>query len=370
MDLMRVLTICAAAVTLAVTGSFAPAGIILDYSHDSFFASNATAKAALEAAAADVSSVLNYAGAALTGADDMIDGVNGSTTVTYDFDVNYTNPTTGAPVTLSSVGDLSGGGLGVGEIRVFVGVRQLTGTTLGQGGPGVLGLAAGATGVLPELPGAVTAANASASATYGRGDGPTIGNLTGDLAGSTVDVDFGSTVGNLWFDSDTNNDTIEDFDAWHFDHTLAVAAGKNDFYSVALHEIIHAVGYGTSDSWDALVSGTDWLGPNAIALMGSGVGLISGDGAHIASGVMSSSLFDGSSQESLLSPSIVTGTRKYITALDVAVLQDIGFANASAPAAIPEPGSLAFCAVGSLLLIGRHRRRRRSAAASDASQAA
>jgi hypothetical protein len=37
---------------------------------------------------------------------------------------------------------------------------------------------------------------------------------------------------------------------WHYDHTSPVAAGQNDFYSVALHELLHSIGFGSSDNLD------------------------------------------------------------------------------------------------------------------------
>lgn len=369
---MRILPTLLVIVTLSVTSTVARSAIILDYTHDTFFTGNATAMATIEAAATDISNVLNYTGTAITAAQDTVVGVNGGTTITYDFQFNYTNPATDATETITSPGSLPGGGLGVGEIRTYVGVRQLTGSTLAQAGPGVVNFEdVDAFGILPEVPAAVASANAAGTAAYGRGDGPVIGSLGGDVAGTPIDVDFGAAIGNMWFDSDTDNNGVEDFDDWHLDHTMPVAVGRDDLYSVAVHELLHVAGLGVSDSWDSLVSGTDWLGANVIALMGSGVGLINPDGAHVADGVMSTSLFDGSSQESIMAASLIEGTRKHLTALDVAFLQDIGYANASAPpVAIPEPGSFAFCALGSVCLIGQYRRRRRSAATSKASQAA
>ena len=46
-------------------------------------------------------------------------------------------------------------------------------------------------------------------------------------------------------DNDGSQDSILDMDDyWHFDHTLDPASGKNDFYSVAVHEILHTMGFG------------------------------------------------------------------------------------------------------------------------------
>ena len=172
----------------------------------------------------------------------------------------------------------------------------------------------------------------------GRGDGPQIGQLS-KVGGSAVDIKLGSAVGNLWFDINTNNDGSIDSDAeldafWHFDHTIAPAGGKYDLYSVAMHEILHAIGVGTSDTWNNSHIGSDWTGANAIAANGgSGVGLVT-DG-HISTGVTSVRLSDGVVQAPLMGPSIAAGTRKEVTELDAAILKDIQWSIA----AVPEPGT-------------------------------
>lgn len=97
-----------------------------------------------------------------------------------------------------------------------------------------------------------------------RGSGPVFGNLirspnySGEVA--HYDLDYGITVGNLWFDSDTDNNGSRDNNAtlsnfWHYDADTPVEAGKTDLYSVALHEILHVMGVGTSQTWNELSSG-------------------------------------------------------------------------------------------------------------------
>jgi hypothetical protein len=143
-------------------------------------------------------------------------------------------------------------------------------------------------------------------------------------------IDVGISYGSLSLDWDGNNNGAKDNDTdlgnyWHFNHTTPVAAGKNDLYSVALHEMLHAIGIGSSDTWDSKVSGTSWTGSNVIALQGSGAGLINGAGDHIASGVMSTRISDGAAQEAVMDPTLTQGTRKSLTALDLAFLRDIGY---------------------------------------------
>jgi hypothetical protein len=149
----------------------------------------------------------------------------------------------------------------------------------------------------------------------------------------------------LWFDRDTNNDGVADTDAilnnsWQFDYNQS-PVGKNDFYSVALHEILHALGFGASDSWQAHVTGGhSWNGSQVVGLLGTGTNVLGVDDAHIAEGLMSARLSDGGVQEAVMDPSLTVGTRKTLTWLDLAFLRDIGWQTV-----VPEPSSwlLAVC---------------------------
>lgn len=325
--------------------------LVLDYSHDiatdNFFGTNATAKAALEQARNDLQNAITTTLAAVT--SDTVQGTNGSTTATYDFSLSYTNPSTGTSQTIAF------STLGADQVTIFVGVQELMGATLGQGGPGSTGLNIGGSGFPAEWAGAVTAANAAGTAQRMRG-GPLMGTLSGsvDLGGQAgiVDVDFSPSAGNLWFDVDTDNngttDSAAQLDAaWHFDWNTPVAPGKSDFYTVALHEILHALGVGTAQSWDNLISGSNWLGAEAIALQGSGTGLVTS--GHIASGINSPRLSDGVMQETVMSPTLTVGTRKTLTQLDLAFLRDIGWQT------IPEPGTGLLALLSAGLLLRRRR---------------
>lgn len=355
-------------------GMTANAGIVLDYSDDVFFdGSNAirtTARNALEAAVADINAVLDLNLGAITST--VFNGNSGGgTNLNFNFSLNYENPTTGVPGTslppITPVNPIP-----ANEIRVFVGMRPLGGNTLGQGGSGGAGLQiSGGIGS-----GSVQAAVdiAEANSQLRRDDGPTIFNFSGEVAGANYSFDIGPTIGNLWFDNDVTpaDDVFDpitgeftglaiDSDAvldnfWHFDHTTPVESSKFDFYSVALHEVLHSIGFGGSDTWDSLVSGTDWLGTEATTEFGTGTSLIDAGGAHIATGIMSPSLLDGSLQEVAMSPSISNGTRKGLTALDVAFLRDLGYTTNVT--AIPEPSSSVLIAgvIGVAVMLRRRKR--------------
>ncbi len=335
--------------------------INLDYSHDTFFAGNATAQATLEKAATDVSWAITTALSPLS--QDMFsythtDGPN-STTATADFHLRYTNPETGGTETLNTYSFINS------EFRIFVGGRDLLGSTLGQGGPGAFGFSGGGSSIgTPDFQSAVDGLLAEANPANLRG-GPILSTLALDLAGASGTIEMGYSVGNLWFDTDTDNDGFTDSAStlaanWHFDYNTPVEAGKDDLYSVAVHEMLHSIGFGTGNTWNDMVSGTDWLGTDVIDLLGSGVDVVHTDGAHVAAGLTGTPIVDGvlligDSQEAIMDPSLTVGSRKYITDLDLAFLADMGWGVASP---VPEPRFYALaCGLMSVAFLGWRRRR-------------
>jgi len=317
----------------------------LDYGNQAFFNGNVTAKAAVDAAAADLSAAITTFLAPLN--TDVFTGTAPDTSFAeFDFSFGYTNPFTGAAETIATPTSAAD------TVTIYVGQRFLTGNTLGQGGPGGAGIGIQTSSFnQTSLATAVADANAQSNAALSRNAGPTIGSLSGSVGSANYDVSYGIHVGNLWFDSDTDNNNVEDFNGWHLDHTAPVAAGKSDLYSVALHELLHAIGIGSSESWDAMVDGTDWLGANANALNGTGIGLIDADGGHIAADVQSVTIDTNMMQEVVMDPNLTTGTRKTLTQLDLAFLQDIGYETV----AIPEPGTALLAAGFGLLTLRRRR---------------
>ncbi len=176
-------------------------------------------------------------------------------------------------------------------VRIYVGARQLGGTTLGRGGYGGWS-GSGTTSFLDSI---------RERGQIGANDDPA--------------TDFAPWGGTLTFDIDSN---------WHFG-TNSPSAGQSDFLSVAIHELAHALGFGSADSFDALVNTTAspvFTGPNAVALYGSNVPL-DGDESHWLNGTTST--VAGSFQETAMDPTITTGTRKLLTDLDVAALIDLGW---------------------------------------------
>ncbi len=201
----------------------------------------------------------------------------------------FTNPNTGAP---ENVVDLN---VAANEIIIYAGGRDLGATTKGVGGPG--GFTSSGTG-------------AFIATVEGRGEAGALddGNET----------DIGLWGGAISFS--TNAGTT-----WHFDEsTDDLDPGETDFYSVAYHEVLHLLGFGTSAAWNNLVDGVNdvFLGTASIAeydVAGASPPLEPGDDGHWANGTT-----DGGDEVGL-DPSLTSGTRKELTLLDYAALKDIGW---------------------------------------------
>ena len=172
------------------------------------------------------------------------------------------------------------------QIIVFAGSRRLPGETLAFGSTGGR-----------SLPGTATDPNFR-NAVLNRGQ-PGVENGT----------DFASWGGAITFDPSRN---------WHFGTTESgLESTEFDFYSTAVHELGHVLGFGLVDSWDRYVSGNTFRGPASRAANGGNVPL-QGD-HHWAASVES----DGRS--TIFAPSLPRGTRTQLTTLDWAGMQDIGW---------------------------------------------
>lgn len=162
-------------------------------------------------------------------------------------------------------------------------------------------------------------------------------------AGALTDpeTDIGLWGGSIAFDTNivvNVNDTPTNFD-WHNiveptqDDTLE--SNEFDFLSVALHELAHVFGYTSNldSSWGSNISsGTNnFTGANSLAVYqaesaasATFVPLENGSLSHWQNGTDSFTLA-GDLQETALDPNIANGQRKYLTNLDYAGLEDIGW---------------------------------------------
>ena len=205
----------------------------------------------------------------------------------------FNNPSTGVGV---SVANLT---VPADTVIVYVGARNLT-TGLGLGGP----------------------AGFNSVATPGFNQVLETRGETGVNTTGTNDTDFAPWGGTIAFDSLVN---------WNFSQDPP-AAGQNDFYSVALHEMAHVLGFGTSDSFRNLISSGSnvFTGTKTVAAFGSTVpmhtdSLGNPDSGHFASGTDGTIPGTSTSQEAAMDPQVTTGTRKLLTNIDWAALDDLGW---------------------------------------------
>ena len=243
----------------------------MDYSHDAngFFADQ-TRRDLLQLAADTIASRLgDHLAAIEPGGGDSWTAV-------------FQDPSSGA---LASLADPT---IPADTILVFAGGRSLGMTEVGEGGPG--GLSASGTRDWLDLVSA-------------RGQ-----------AGALTDTrtDFGPWGGSISFDTAAS---------WSFGLAPpSPGSARNDFLSVALHEMSHLLGFGSAGSWFDQVADGRFLGANARAASDTGAApLVSADGSH---------WFDGTTDhgaETAMDPVLLTGTRKLLTALDFAALDDLGW---------------------------------------------
>lgn len=186
-----------------------------------------------------------------------------------------------------------------GVIPIYVGGRLIAEGSLGLGGQA--GFSASGTAEWLEL-------------VRGRGQPGAIGP-TSQL--TDVGVKAGSITFNL-------------AKSWHFGLDPAPPPpGMHDFLSVALHEMVHVLGLaGGNPSWSNLIVGNAFTGPSATAIFGGPVPLA--DESHFAEGTVSPGV-----GEAAMDPTLTVGTRKLLTPLDWAALDDIGWDVLPEPATLP-----------------------------------
>lgn len=248
-----------------------------DYSLDtSGFFSDPTRRSVLETAAANLASRITSTPAAIT--------PSGANTWRATFD----HPSTLGEVTLTNLS------IPAGTLKIFAGGANLSGSEAGQGGPGGFWVS---------------------------------GTRTWQQTVSTRGMSgFAPWGGSLSFDTDQN---------WYFGSDPNTPSGQVDFYSVASHELLHTLGFGTSDQWEALVQNGVFLGSTATAVYGSAPP-VSPDGAHFGQDT-----HDPTEDDAPVSmmPILTSHTRVGVSDLDYAALADIGWRVSGLPGVDPSPSS-------------------------------
>jgi len=151
--------------------------------------------------------------------------------------------------------------------------------------------------------------------TLARG-GPDGFDVAGDSFAARIASDFRGTGPVTDFEPFAGTLSIDPTQPWSFD-LEGPAPGANDLVSVVAHEIGHILGVGTSGAFSNLVTATGFDGPNARAVNGGTPIPLAPDLAHVADGFADDS--------TLMDPTLTTGTRGTPTAVDLALLADIGF---------------------------------------------
>jgi len=175
-------------------------------------------------------------------------------------------------------------------IRVYVGGRDLGPTTLGVGGAG--GYSASGSQVFLD-------------SIEGRGQ-------PGAIGPDASKTDYGLWGGAITFNTTKN---------WYAGITDDGLISQNDLLSVAFHEMVHVLGFTIGvPSFANLLAGTEFMGPRVMAESDSGSVFVgAGDMSHWASGTTDNG------QETAMDPTLTVGTRKLLTRLDLAALDDIGW---------------------------------------------
>jgi hypothetical protein len=333
---IQIATVATFAVLIA--GKSAPGIMIVpDYTYDTagFFAS-ATEKAGLEAAAARLSAVITSSLTAV--------GPAGTGTGTGpDWRIGFTHPGTGAPFQVSTaassatddifmaggpVANVYGfGGLAADTWILYAGGRSLGGSTAGVGGTST------GTNFTPG--------------TFADLNGPMRRGVISEM--SPTENDIPAWGGSVSFDNDGST-------VWHYDPTTPAPLGTVDLYSIALHEIGHALGLNLSfNQFTADQTGSSYAGSESLAAYNAdngasetSLGLVSAVNRHWDEDTYNSFIFPagGPNYVGTLGPLIMQDLlmepeadfsllvrRLELTNVDVAQLRDLGWSTVAVPEA-------------------------------------
>jgi hypothetical protein len=338
-----------AGILLSAANTASAVTILVDYSYDTNNFFNTQAKRdAMQAAADRYSDIIT---SSLQGFDANYAGG------TRDWRVGFPHPGTGASYqisTASSAGTDAIVGAGGAAANEYDPTFVLPADTwiLFAGGRAGLGGADGIGG---------TGTGTNFTTTFNDPNGPLRRGLGTNLGVNGLPVWGGSIA----FDSAAT---------WHFDIATAAPAGAKDFYSIALHEVGHALGLNISAWTDFTehVSAGVFQGPNAVAAYNadngtSATGLNLTANLHWQDNTYDSFIFaDGNPnlagtvgltapQDLLMEPiadTTATIKRFELTNVDVGALEDIGWS------VVPEPSAIwlgLLGALGAIVLVAGRR---------------
>jgi hypothetical protein len=203
----------------------------------------------------------------------------------------FRNPGTGLQTSISNLA------VPQDVIRIFAGARNLSGSKLGEAGPGFY-----------SFPPGSAPTQAFSEAIVNRAQGP-------------VAEDFAPWGGFIEFDTIGSAGSPR---KWHLDVQAQPDSDAFDFYTVAVHELAHLFGFGTSSAFSTNVTTGKFRGAAVTELYG-GPAPMHADNLHWAATVGSPPYPLESRPKPSLGPSLAPGERKLLTPLDYAALADIGW---------------------------------------------
>jgi hypothetical protein len=280
----------AAVALLAIGGASRVAAITVkfDYTYDAATGFFGTATAPTPARLA-----LEFAGRTFEGFSDNLariqpGGVNSWT-------AHFTNPGNGVPTSVYNLLVPSN------QIIVFAGAYDL-----------------------PNLPVATLAEASPGNASFPLGSSPTsafVDAVRNRGQGNEL-ADFATWGGRISFDTLAGPGVPRN---WHFDLNSAPPLGAYDFYTSAVHELAHVLGFGLSTAFDADFNPNtfQFFGPTTVALYGQPVPFTSNK--HFGALVTSPPFAEGTKPKPSLAAVLPLGVRKLFTPLDYAVMTDIGW---------------------------------------------
>lgn len=180
---------------------------------------------------------------------------------------------------------------------------------------------------------------------------------------ASTPTDYSPWGGSLAFDSEASFYVDDDIS------TLESFEGQYDFYTVALRGLLGILGYGVGGAGTPVASyhanldseNLTFVGANALAEYGEGVPVYyrydeENDQEIIDVRFLDDSVVstvNGAAQTALMTQTLNTGERRALTALDYAILRDIGWQAAP----VPEPAEYAMFLAGLGVLAAVARRR-------------
>jgi len=142
-------------------------------------------------------------------------------------------------------------------------------------------------------------------------------DLAGDIYEQRVSPDFRGTGAVTNFEPWAGTISFDTGIDWSFDLTEPIPFGLYDFFTVALHEIGHVLGFGTAPAFDNLIINHLFSGANA-RTVNNGRGIpVTNNGGHVVEGFAGDSV--------LLDPNVMSGMRLLPSVVDLAMLADIGY---------------------------------------------